>query len=235
MYKEYDQDEFSAVEIMFLCDHPVKDEVLDPIREYLPTVFREKKAGMDLIIHDYELLGFNEMSYFVIKVGGTDLGNDLNYKTNKALRFLKVVVRDENNKIVEKYDEDENYGFNYDMKIDDYFHDRFILFLRFFLEAQGRTNSPNKKAFFYFREFIDQLKAWLQERTDVKFSGITFGFFVNNIENTFKVCILGFDDIEILKEGELADHSSGLYYIIKEMKDTLNNDEEFVTEPLVYE
>jgi len=229
LWKDFKLDEYIFLKLA-LDEKSFLYESLRPLQEYLPVqITQRKKEDLNLVKYDLGLDNYGELSYFIYKVGCKDLKGDTPIYLNKNSRISKVIVRDSNNNIVEKFDENVNYGLNYDMKIDDYDHDRFIFFIRFFLESHEKAR-PNHKAFFYFRDFIGKLKEWLEKKSRVNFSSFSFGFFLDNNRGWYKACLLDFDDLTI-SEIECEDPKDRLVYkVIEEMKETLQNDEEFVFE-----
>ena len=200
---------------------------LESLEEYLPKFVKSKKMdGVKLSGLCFNAESYKDCSYFIMKLGCDDMGTERDVYQNKNSRLLKVVYRDSDNKIIEKWDECENYGVNYDMKVNDWDHDRFIYFLRFFLESHDKAR-PNYTAFRYFRDFATSLEKWMSRKTRIGFSSLTFGFFVNNIVNQYNVCLLDFGDVRISEE-ESQDHDPTIYSVVKEMKETLYNDEDFV-------
>lgn len=204
-------------------------ESLKSISEYLPVLVKQgAKQGMKFSVYDLGLEDFERCSYFVMKIGCDSLEETQENYQNKNARLLKLVWRNEEYKIMDKWDQYSNYGVNYDMKIDDWNHDKFIFFMKYFLESHDASKA-NFTAYKYFRNFIVELDEWIKKNTRVTFSSLTIGFFLDNVKREYRACVLDLEDV-VVTEKEEQNHNPTVAAVLHEMRETLFNDEGFITD-----
>jgi len=137
----------------------------------------------------------------------------------------KLVHRDKHDKVIEKWDIENCYGLNYDMLINDWSFDKFILTLRFFLQSHSNKN-PNIPAFEKFRECIYKVLNFIKAPSFFTFESFSIGFFLDNNKNDWIIKILSLNGFAMHEEKKKF--SSKLEDVVTVMKEVLHNDQIFI-------